>query len=1102
MSIEELTKIFDFIIEQPSISLDNNPFFPRDVLIHIRAICKEKCPNDFNLTPQMESFLITTFLKSESDFTADTPYVILKNSRCQIQAIKKNINNIDYITEFSDTIKSLILKELERKVYVLKKESPRFLKRNYFLALKSLKLDINTANFIDWNNLEKDELDNLFAYLIENKYKLSKDSHPFLLNNINVCISSISIDASTSKYVPTRYFTNFTLFKASLLNGYAFTEQFLLSRPISYLSDPEVLEFYYQKFLIPKHWDQLSQNKFKEHIQSFIKTPPRIDTFTDIFKYIANEEWKEHRRESIQSLANIYAKICSELRANPSYEEAIENIDFLIDMERELGKKYSSLFIAMKKYHQVIHSDDPNKITELQIPRNRISELSSTYIASSKESFLRSNIESLSEILKPYFCKLKESNSFIKKRLVEGRQKELFKQLYMDNDPSTIDFINDLIIKYQDSFVDSDLRLLLENFIKINNSGLFSVYDIPEKYEEYEIYEKVIKLVVRLNCGYITVDGPEVAPYQEYISYDSTSNTYLVTDIELSNEELAECAEYQERDRKYHEVKKELMMKIKTIPYDNVVSSELREKLVYEVPFTDDYFEFGDQEVTSKFTIESLIDSNVFSTDDLNRYILIKEEVYQVFKKFHLNLGLAWLLLILPYSKRNMRKIFEENEITVSDINKRIKLIPDLLSLSKQANIPLETFSDFMDLQFIFECVNNQELTILGLDLVKILIEDQEYVYESESSIIDNATNLVCAMTRKHKSTVPYISGETEFYKYQMYDIDDKTALLSGHYTDSCLRICGNENDFLHYALLDKNGILIKITDKEGNFIARVAGFRHGNVVFLNQLRTIYDEGGNIYEGRSNSEREDIIEALKQLSNSIVEISQNNEEETNKIDFVLITQSYALDDYPSNVPEGIRDSIDTYPMDRESEDWTYFKENTDFLEEAGSYDSFTVDITDYPLICLATSKDIENIKYEQFVFQDVPAVYTRKRNKIISGSINDPEIFRKVSELKAKNTYLENLALELPVIPANSTIFLGDNWYLAWHNNEIYSALCLRTDPYAKKEIKATMAILKEKSQNIQNELEEAQSSQERETCESLPKVPAASSIQTLVKQL
>ena len=97
---------------------------------------------------------------------------------------------------------------------------------------------------------------------------------------------------------------------------------------------------------------------------------------------------------------------------------------------------------------------------------------------------------------------------------------------------------------------------------------------------------------------------------------------------------------------------------------------------------------------------------------------------------------------------------------------------------------------------------------------------------------------------------------------------------------------------FFHYCLLDKNGFILKIEDIYGNFIARAAGFRHGNYIYINQLRSIYDDRFNLNVNfeYSGEEFEEIIETFKQACNDIINTSQGNEKEKNKVEYIFVTK--------------------------------------------------------------------------------------------------------------------------------------------------------------------------------------------------------------------
>ena len=327
---------------------------------------------------------------------------------------------------------------------------------------------------------------------------------------------------------------------------------------------------------------------------------------------------------------------------------------------------------------------------------------------------------------------------------------------------------------------------------------------------------------------------------------------------------------------------------------------------------------------------------------------------------------------------------------------------------------------------------------------------------------------LVCKMAKRNKSTVPYVSGKTTNYEYSMYDPLDESVLLSGIYTDACFKVDGNDNDFFHYCCLDKNGFVIKITDKFGNFIGRAGGFRNGNCIFINQLRTIYDEGGEGYNGTYENEQQEIINTFKKACEDIVITSKNNIYEKDKIEYVFVTKSYALKQLKSNVNGDVQEKITDYPMDTVSEDWKEFKNNTKNLQEDSGFET---DYGSYALICMASSKDINKIHPRDIKSKDVLALYKRKRNKVIGTNEIDKKIINKVNKIRGIYSYLNNEKFDWISIPEDSLVFIGDNWYIVYNNHKLISYCLLDFDADATIEYQGVLDNIIE--QEIKNKLNE-----------------------------
>ncbi len=488
---------------------------------------------------------------------------------------------------------------------------------------------------------------------------------------------------------------------------------------------------------------------------------------------------------------------------------------------------------------------------------------------------------------------------------------------------------------------------------------------------------------------------------------------------------------------------------------EDEIDEEEYNDLAEELPFEDEYFRFDAKDTLRNINfsqLEKILDTPSF----INVDSFTNQESLNGIYNLLVNNGIILLLLILKENSDRTSRTFNDNGINAENIFEIVNNMPTIVSLAKEFKIDISNFNELSSIHTMSKCANEASISILGKDIIQKLCKYREYTEEDEERIIELATELVCEMPKKDKSTVPYISGETSNYKYSMYDSLDETLLLAGINTDACFRVDGNDHDFLHYCALNKNGFVIKITDCFGNFIARASGFRNGNAVYINQLRTIYDECGNYYRGEYKNEQNDIIETFKQACKDIVSISQNNPKEKDKIDFVFVTQSYTFDDYPSNVSDDVESAIGDNPMDNESEDWDQYIENTNNLRESEEDGFFYTDYGDYPLICFASSKGEKEIVPEDIKPKNVSALYERKRNKIFATSTLDLEVYRKINKINAIKRYHEDEDYQEVEIPIGSVIFIGDNWFIIFNNGAIINSCLLDFDQKAKKEYEIT----------------------------------------------
>jgi len=1051
----ELMKVFDFVLENKNIVDSDNSLFNWDTLVNIRATIKGISEEKFELTENDKQLIIDTFIKSSNAFSKDTPNFIMENLECINIALQRDINSANYIPNIPSNLESYIIDEASKREFILNVYSPNFLTSNFSIALNSIKSNPSSFDFVEWDSMSDDQIDILVDEAIKGGYILTSDSCYFAKNNVKIVLHSIKKDISTINFADYNIKRNPIIFKHLFLNDYDRYNLNLKDRTLNCFLDYDV---------IAKAFDNLKiyNTDSKKYIENFNKlyydalnNRPLIKDFDSVFQYVAESEWNVFRDENSNNFDNIFGKISAELRNSNNFDYIMSNLEFLPCMRSVLADDYHILYDAMYQYFNIYHNETDNKFDKIEVFRDTISRLSALYVAKSKENYKKKILKNCYEFIFDYFT-LDLDNPDVNRKILYSQKKDNFKYLYKMREGNIREFANDLANTYSYSIGYDTALELINNFILFNYTTIDETIDIPDGYDSYIRYKKAIKLINRLNSGYIQYDGVEVANYKDIISF--SNNKYIYTGRTFTNKELEIYKEYSNKTKIFEKIKKDIISKIQSMETPSEINDNIIDDFMENLPFTDEYFKFDSKCVFNTFNFRSFINSSIVQEITFDSNIFTSEKFYPVVHNLFVKNGWLWLLIFANQSTLT-RSVFERSEIDKNFIFEIINNIEKILNIANDFNFNINNFNELAFVNKICKYVNTRSMVILDKDILEKLYKHL-YCDNSMYNIINSASELVCKMATRNNSTVPYINGETLNYKYSLYDSHDTSILTCGIDTDSCFRIDGYDNDFLYYCALDKNGFVIKITDSFDNFIGKASGFRNGNCVFINQLRTIYDEGGNIYNGEYENEKKEIIEAFKKACEDIISISQNNSSEIDKIDFVFVTQSYSLTDYDSNVSNDIENFIGE-PINLDCDDWKEFIYNTRFLSESDYDCPFETDYGNYSLICMASSKK-DNINKDDLIFKDVPAVYERKRNKIIITDNPSVGLCKKINNIEAIKSYLTPDDFTFVEIPESSVVFIGDNWYIIYNNGEIVKSCLLDDDSKAKIEFEATKQILEQ----------------------------------------
>ncbi len=968
----------------------------------------------------------------------------------------------------------LLIKEVINNGYRLVPNSPEILKRNIDVALASIRINPNSVEWVSRDLLEGEYKDRIVRELIDEKFTLKKYWVPDILkSNLDLAISSIKTNPKTIEYVSEDIIDN-PLIDKECYEEFNYDE--LKERPIINYNDKEMLKTVFDKLDLlnycnssftdlAKENDEESINlyidRFSELFATALSTKPTVKGFKEVLDHCANVQWDIYRANNIDKYSNIFRKICTTLENNKSLENAKSELFFLKNMEEVLSSRYSVLEDAMADYFDSYHKRKGEKIDS---PRDTIARLSALYISKCKESYKKEQLAEYFRDIKEVFIP-KRSNPKIAKRITDRKQYDHLLELYENENEEVLSFLTKVILdNYDDEISQDTVEEMVHQFIPGRVSKMDKFIKAPRGWNNYKRFVEATKLVNRLNSKYLNYTDRELERYSDIVKFDSEKYMYYYDGPTFTPEQIEKYTLYSKKMQVFDKVKQQIMMKAKELYPDVEITDDDLEEIKDDIPLKDEYFEFDTEWVRYKYSIMDFYSNSFPDGEIIAPNSILIDWAYEALKEYVVDNSLVWFLLVM----KNFNSKIKDTGISNDVISATFDFIAEALALSMLIGYEIKGFSDVLLLIELAVTASPNTIAILGPDVVLELARNNDYDDENAtvSDTIEMASDLVCKMTTRSESTVPYINGKCHGYNYSMYDALDNEILLAGIKTDACFRINGHDHDFLHYCALDKNGFVIKITNSFGEFIGRAAGFRNGNCVYVNQLRTIYDKAGNSYEGELAKEQKEIIDVFRQACEDIVSISQNNPNEKDKIDYVFVNKSYSLDKVPYNVSWVNKRYIGKEPMDRKSADWEKFIESTKNLKSDATFDT---DYGMYDLICMASSDRVSTINrlgVTSIKRKDVPAVYKRTRNKIIVTDKPDRDLMNKINRIYAIRTLKDKIEYgEIDEVPGG-IYFVGDNWFAIYQQDGTTLAVCIEEDKMAVKEISVILDVILESMDN------------------------------------
>lgn len=85
-------------------------------------------------------------------------------------------------------------------------------------------------------------------------------------------------------------------------------------------------------------------------------------------------------------------------------------------------------------------------------------------------------------------------------------------------------------------------------------------------------------------------------------------------------------------------------------------------------------------------------------------------------------------------------------------------------------------------------------------------------------------------------SSIPRVYGETDKFEYEILRLTNPLAVAIGTLTDCCQELNNAAEVCMEHSMVDKNGRLFLIRDKEGNFVSQSWVWRNGNVLCFDNV--------------------------------------------------------------------------------------------------------------------------------------------------------------------------------------------------------------------------------------------------------------------------
>lgn len=743
-----------------------------------------------------------------------------------------------------------------------------------------------------------------------------------------------------------------------------------------------------------------------------------IKSFRKYLRYKGELVWESHRENSLELYQKLSYNIMEFLEEN-SFNETIEKFDKELQIVSKItgkNRKYTDSLIY--EFKNALIREDPVMMSKIS---GMLKELIKEFNSKSKEKFIKDYIEENVKSIKDKFkLRIRDNNYTIDsleqaykiiinnsniRNIIRNCVSEDF-NIILEADEIENFIQNILFNNNYKNYETLQLRLspkmillqatkcynrLRNNFLPILNEKFSKdQIDIINKYSRDEnvdlsLFTSYQKKILNILKPIMIKASISLEVIDNRIEFKRFSNV-------LDSIEEKEIKEIQKLFFKYNKITR-IVFKIyrESLNFLNKLDNSINRNKDEEVPFTDDNYEIKNYDYIDLLNFYC----EIIGALDINnlKKLYNDDKMLSDIKNLLIRDGLINCLL---YDGKN--------GLTLAKVINKIYFI-NKGSLTKDFSI--NRLTDIFKKSELCNYIDNFTLALLGEEVTEKIVYNTQFLQgrntlEQIRLRLKKADDLMLKAEKIDTSGVPYFDPINYKGLYiKRYNNNNSKILTSGIDSNTCFKLCANDNDYLFYSILNKHG-MVAYFEENGLLCGRITAHIRNNCLMINGIRNLENEhDAHSFEQKERNDK--IVEVVKTFAKKMIEISSNS---NCPIDFVISNKSGILE---SNLYDRKFDLVDnrlfTQYIDTYNDDFEEFRRLYDgeeqFFQEIPFYESgtkqpFTTDFGHYPLVMIAKRENKDLNRLWDISTNSPNCDYKRKSLKLIKdkGILSNEELER------------------------------------------------------------------------------------------------------------